>query len=104
VVVVTADRLADDVTEGDMWACSARERASSLATSAACVLASVMAMLDAPWHPAVPDVSSRRLSVSAALKWTWIVAQVFALPSWTTTRVLPRQIALLRRRCCRRFG
>jgi hypothetical protein len=43
---------------------------SSLATSADCVLASVMTMLDAPWYPAVPEVSSSRLSVSAALKWS----------------------------------
>jgi hypothetical protein len=70
VVVVTADRLAYDVMEGDTWACSARERVSSLATSAACVLASVMAMLDVPWYPAVLDVLSRRLSVSSALKWS----------------------------------
>jgi hypothetical protein len=48
VVVVTADRVDYDVTEVAMWACSARVRVSSLATSAVCVLASAMAMLDAP--------------------------------------------------------
>jgi hypothetical protein len=59
-----------DVMEGDTWAWSARARASSLATNAACVLASVMAMLDTPWYLSVPEVLSRRLSVSAALKWS----------------------------------
>jgi hypothetical protein len=74
VVVVTAERLAGDVMEGDTWVCSVRERVSSLATSADCVLASVMAVLDARWYPAVPEVSSRQLSVYAALKWSWNVA------------------------------
>jgi hypothetical protein len=79
VVVVTADRLANDVMEGDMWACGVRERASSLGMSAACVVASVMAMFDPPWYPSVPDVSSRLLSVSAALNWTWNVAHFFCV-------------------------
>jgi hypothetical protein len=70
VVLVTAKRLADEVIEGDMWAWSATERASSLDTSAVCVLVSVMIMLDAPCYPAVPEVSIRRLSMSVALKWS----------------------------------